>query len=475
MRNTFRSGSRATSALRAGIALAAALSLGMISIAAAFPGVNASAQADMDSAASYTWVLESPNQFRAQSAPDETETAQEVTQLLEMAGERDDAALTQIAYWDSGAPSYRWNQIALDTMRSRGIPGPVAFRHLALIHAAINDATVAAFDGKQAFNRPRPSAFDPSLTTVIATPSSPSFPSEYGATAGAASAVLGWLFPDSAQEFEAMALEAVTSRQLAGVEYPSDGTAGLDLGRQVADLVIARGNADGFSAAWTGTVPTEPGHWTGENPALPAAGSWQPWVLESGDQFRPAPPFAYDSAELAAEMAELREFERTPVTNAAAMFWEFGAGGRHIQFYWNDMASQLILASEWGNDPVLAAQAYALTNIAAYDAVVGCWDAKYTYWAMRPFQLDSEFTPLFSTPGHPSYPSAHSCLSGAAAGVLAELFPADRERLMSTLTEIGEARIWGGLHFRSDVVAGLELGENVAAAVVDRALHNSAQ
>jgi membrane-associated phospholipid phosphatase len=197
--------------------------------------------------------------------------------------------------------------------------------------------------------------------------------------------------------------------------------------------------------------------------------------LESANQFRPAPPFAYDSAEMAAELAELRAFERTPVTNAAAMFWEFGAGGRHIHLFWNDTASQLILASEWGDDPVLAAQAYALTNIAAYDAVVGCWDAKYTYWAMRPFQVDPAFTPLFTTPSHPSYPSAHSCLSGAAAGVLAELFPADSGRLMTVLTEVGEARIWGGIHFRSDIDAGLALGENVAAAVLARAVHTGDQ
>src|SRR5690606_4791392 len=101
MRNTFRSGSRATSALRAGIALAAALSLGMISLTAAFPGVKASAQADVDAAAVQTWVLESPDQFRPDALPDETETAQDVAQLLEMADARDEAALTQIAYWNS--------------------------------------------------------------------------------------------------------------------------------------------------------------------------------------------------------------------------------------------------------------------------------------------------------------------------------------------------------------------------------------
>ena len=63
------------------------------------------------------------------------------------------------------------------------------------------------------------------------------------ATAGAAAAVLSWLFPDEAAAFEEQAQQAVQSRLLAGVEYPSDVEAGLALGRQVAELVIARGMA----------------------------------------------------------------------------------------------------------------------------------------------------------------------------------------------------------------------------------------
>src|SRR5687768_11471835 len=118
MRHTLRSGLSTPTVLRSGIALAAALSLGMISLATAFPKIDVSAQADVDAAASYTWVLESPDQFRPEALPDETETAQEVAELLEMAGQRDDAALNQIAYWNSGPPSYRWNQIALDAMRA---------------------------------------------------------------------------------------------------------------------------------------------------------------------------------------------------------------------------------------------------------------------------------------------------------------------------------------------------------------------
>jgi membrane-associated phospholipid phosphatase len=456
--------------LRVSFATALAICLGMISAATGNPASNVSAQGSFNVATWQPWVLESLDQFRVEAPPDEAGTVEEMAQLLTMAASRDEAALNQIAYWNSGPPAYRWNQIALDTMLRRTTPGPVAFRQLALLHAAIYDGTIAAWDSKYMYERPRPSLFDSSLTTAIDNPSSPSYPSEYAVTAGAASAVLSWLYPDGAQTFADMAQEAVTSRLLAGVEYPSDVEAGLELGRQVAELVIARGEADGFSAPWTGSVPTEPGHWTGENPVLPTAGTWQPWVLESPDQFRPAPPPAYDSEQLAAEMEELRSFERTPATNASAMFWEFGAGGRHIHWFWNDVANQLILASGWEDHPPVAARAYALTNIAAYDSMVACWDAKYTYWAMRPFQLDPEFTPLFTTPGHPSYPSAHSCISTAAASVLAYLFPADSERLMTFVSEVGDARMWGGIHFRSDIVAGTELGHNVADAVITHAM-----
>lgn len=421
-----------------------------------------------------TWVLESGSQFRL-DAPDESATATEIAQLLAMVEQRDDEALLQIAYWDAGPPAYRWNQIALDALARRATPAPVSLRHLALLHAAIYDATIAAWDSKYTYNRPRPSEVEPALTTAIPNPDSPSYPSEYAVTAGAAAAVLGWLFPDDAALFEAQAQQAVESRLLAGVEYPSDVAAGLDLGQKVAGLVIARGMVDGSEATWTGSVPTEPGHWTGQNPALPTAGTWETWVLVSPDQFRPAAPPAYDSDDLAAEMDELRAFERTPVSNAKAMFWEFAAGGRHLHWFWNEIANRLVLEQGPDASAPRAARAYALVNIAGYDAFVACWDAKYAYWAIRPPQLDSEFQTTFAAPSHPSYPSAHSCLSSAMAGVLAHLFPTAAAAVTAYADEAGESRIWAGIHFRSDIDAGLALGEDVAAAVVARAMSDGSQ
>lgn len=418
-----------------------------------------------------TWVLESGDQFRLDAPPDAAATADEIAELKDMVGARDEAALTQIAYWNTGPASYRWNQIGMEQLRLQAMPVNMAYRDLALLNVAIYDATVAAWDSKYTYNRPRPSVFDPSLTTVIANPASPSYPSEYAVTAGAASAVLGYLFPDKAQEFEAQAQAAMHSRLLAGVEYPSDVAAGLELGRQVAAQVIERAQTDGTSNQWTGSVPTEPGHWTGENPAAPAAATWTTWALTAPDEFRPAPPPAYDSAELAAEMQEVRDFARTPVTNSLALFWEFGSGGRRVYWFWNDIANRLILQSNWQDDAPRAAQAYALLNTAGHDAGVACWDAKYTYWAIRPHQLDAEFSPLFAVPGHPSYPSAHSCFSSSAAHVLAHLFPTDADEVFALADEASESRIWAGLHFRSDLEAGNQIGRDVANAVIERALN----
>jgi membrane-associated phospholipid phosphatase len=167
-------------------------------------------------------------------------------------------------------------------------------------------------------------------------------------------------------------------------------------------------------------------------------------------------------------MEELRSYERTTVSNAKAMYWEFGSGSRFNNNNWNDMASRLILESRWYDNAPMAAQVYALMNIASYDALVACFNAKYTYWAIRPFQYDPEYTSVFPTPNHPSYPSAHSCNSMSTAAILAHYFPIDAEEVIARATEAGEARIWGGIHFRSDIIAGETLGRDVANAILAR-------
>jgi membrane-associated phospholipid phosphatase len=415
-----------------------------------------------------TWVLTSGSQFRLPAPPDKAATQEEVKQLKDMAGKRTASVLDQIAYWDTGGPSYRWNQIAVDEMLKVGVAGP-QFRHLALLHVAIYDAMVAAWDTKYAFNRPRPSEVDSSLETVLPNPKSPAYPSEYAVAAGAASSVLAYIFPDDAKLFTDKANEEANSRLMAGVDYPSDVKAGLELGQKVAALVIERGKADGSDAKWTGTVPTEKGKWTGKDPIAPTQGSWKTWILSSGNEFRPGPPPAYDSDQEKTELAEVVNFKRTPNSYAIANFWEFAAGGRRNYWFWSDLLDKRILEYRLDSNPPRAARAYALFETAYYDSGVACWDAKYTYWAIRPFQLDPEFKTLFTTPNHPGYPSAHSCLSGTAVDILNYLFPRDAAAMKVMLQQISESRIWAGIHFRSDIMVGLALGDKVAEKAIQRA------
>jgi membrane-associated phospholipid phosphatase len=418
--------------------------------------------------AGHTWLLSSGSQLRSAPPPNQRATLAEIQQLKALEAQRDAAARDSIAFWTTGGPIYRWNELAIQQALKNGMNSNMAGRVLALIHVAISDATIATWDTKYAYNRPRPSQVDPTLTTVLPNPASPSYPSEHAAVATAAAAVLAYLFPQDAALFSAQAAAAGQAQLLAGNHYPSDIVAGQHIGRAVAALAIERAKNDGSDVQWTGSVPTEPGRWTGVNPVLPLAGTWQTWVLTTGSEVRPGPPPAYDSVQMAGELAEVTNFQRTPKTNADARFWEYGAGGARNYWFWNDQTTRQIAVYGLGANPPQTARVYALTSVAYYDAMVACWDAKYTYWAIRPFQLDPTFTPLFPTPNHPSYPSAHSCLSRSASTMLGWLFPHEAAQLTALADQAGESRIWAGLHFRSDIVVGDVIGRTVAWKVVER-------
>jgi hypothetical protein len=212
-------------------------------------------------------------------------------------------------------------------------------------------------------------------------------------------------------------------------------------------------------------VPAGPGKWTGTNPVLPQLASWKPWALSSPAAFRAPPPPPYDSPEKAAELAEIKRFLRTPKTNSAAYFWEYAVGGLRSHQYWAGQIGRLILEYRLDNDPPLAARAYALQTIAGIDAGIACWDSKYTYWAIRPYQLDPEIKPLFVV-NHPSYPAAHGCHSTAETVILGYLFRRDAASLAALAAEAAESRVWAGIHYRSDIVAGADLGRAVAEKVI---------
>jgi hypothetical protein len=148
------------------------------------------------------------------------------------------------------------------------------------------------------------------------------------------------------------------------------------------------------------------------------------------------------------------------------------------------------------NSTLEDARLLALLNLAIADAAIGCWEAKYTYVFWRPVTAipladtdgnpatiaDPTWMPLFATPAHPEYPSGNSCVSGAAGGVLAHYF-GERTHFSVTsdvmpgvvrsfdsfskaLEEVQNARIFGGIHFRSATHDGEVLGESVAGYVL---------
>ena len=177
-----------------------------------------------------------------------------------LATQRDATAKDAIAYWDVGPPSYRWQEIALDQTLRNNLPWQITIRDFALLHVAIYDAMVVAWDSKYAYNRKRPSEVDAGLVTALPNPPSPSYPAEHAVAAGAA-AVLSYLFPDRAAYFAAKADEGGRSRVLVGIQYPSDVGAGLELGHKVAAfaaLMITGSVRNRGSVAITGSIRALP-------------------------------------------------------------------------------------------------------------------------------------------------------------------------------------------------------------------------
>ena len=100
-------------------------------------------------------------------------TRAELRQIADLMGRNDDAAREKIAFWDAGAPSYRWMNL-ITTRLLAGVP-TTAYSHRVLTYVALAmyDATVATWESKYFYGRPRPSERSTSATRV-STASAPS-------------------------------------------------------------------------------------------------------------------------------------------------------------------------------------------------------------------------------------------------------------------------------------------------------------
>ena len=115
---------------------------------------------------------------------------------------------------------------------------------------------------------------------------------------------------------------------------------------------------------------------------------------------------------------------------------------------------------------VRAARVFALLNMAMHDGGVGCWDAKFAWFNPRPSQLDPSIKTKIGLPNFPAYPSGHSTFSAAAAVVLSYLFPSGSASFESMRDEAGISRLYGAIHYRSDIEEGKTHGARVGGYTV---------
>jgi hypothetical protein len=289
------------------------------------------------------------------------------------------------------------------------------------------------------------------------------------AVASASAAVLTELFTDSS-------VRASIARELdrdlkprAASHSAEQTTAAKRLGDDIARRLMASAPTINLVAPWNGTIPKGPGMWYSA-PGIPPIGvtisQSRGWLLDSVSQFRPASPPTYGSPEFQAALEEVRRVtrERTPEQTQIARRWN----DSDPWAVWNEKASDAIRRHHMSETD--AARVLAVLNVAASDAIIACFEAKYHYWTIRPSQVDTTLAlaDSVSLPNFPSYPSGHACSAGAFDAVLGHFFPQDRAQFTRIAEEQAMSRLYGGVHYRFDNDIGLELGRVVARYAIAR-------
>jgi membrane-associated phospholipid phosphatase len=246
-------------------------------------------------------------------------------------------------------------------------------------------------------------------------------------------------------------------------ETNKDFAAGEAIGRAIGADVVAYAATDNTNLTTPPANPGGPGNWTGTNSIRGLYGA-RTFALLSGDQFRPPPPPAFGSPEFNAALAAEKALSLsiTPEQLAIAVYWAPRGPG-----FMNEVASNLIV--KYHRNEREAARILALANMAGFDVLNACFDAKFAYWLIRPSQADAGVHLSLPMPNHPSYPSGHSCVTSAYATVLATVFEDEAESLHAMTIEAGLSRNYAGFHYAFDCLAGQELGRNVANWVLSTA------
>jgi hypothetical protein len=372
-----------------------------------------------------------------------------------------------------------WNAIMQTTVNTT-FPF-VQGRSAAIVQLAVFEAVNAIAGGYQ-----------PYLGTITAPPGA----SPDAAAIVAAHDTLVALYPASAANLDAQ--EALSLLAIPDSQSKVDGVA---VGQEAAVAMLTLRANDGSSAVVGYTPGNNPGDWQPTPPAFlpalsPGWGQVTTFGIKSGSQFRSAPPPVLNGGRYAQDYNEVmlkgdvnstvRPQDRTDV----ALFYRASA----VQIL--NEAARLVSATQ-GKTLAQNAHDLALLNMAICDGLISSMETKYFYNRWRPVtairfgdtddnpktDVNATWLPLVGTPPFPSYPSAHASSSGAARRVLEYVY--GRSGFAVDLTsptapgvvlhytawkqitdDIDDARIYGGIHFRSDQQAGAEQGSKVGIYII---------
>jgi hypothetical protein len=347
-------------------------------------------------------------------------------------------SLAEVKVWEGGS-SVAWNKTARDLMAIRGTGAAPQARILAYLSVAQYNAIVTAEDTKDRGDHA----------------------SAAGAATGASDAVLRAFFPNDAATLNTQLEDQRTASRWAG-EKNKDFAAGEAIGRAIGAKVLAHAATDRLNAKAPPASPGGDSAWTGTNPLRGHYGA-RTFALTSDDQFRPAGPPGFKSLAFAAALKEVQDWsaENDPAKNALAATWA-GQGAA----YMNSVATDLL--TKYKRSERESARILAVSNMAGFDVLAACFDAKFAFYLIRPSQIDATIRLPVGLPNHPSYPSGHSCVTAAYATVLGTTFPEETEFLQGLVTAAGLSRNYGGLHYRFDCEDGQELGRRVAEWVMSK-------
>ena len=398
-----------------------------------------------------------------------------------------------------------WNEkaaMALANGPTAGVPGvqfspPVAFIHLAIVQGAVYDAVNAIKGGH-----------DPYLGGLRAATSA----SKGAAAATAAHDVLIGLV-DQAPVTATLTAEikgAIKARLDA--DYASsmaeiaDGQAkdkGKAVGAAAAAAMLADRQDDGRFGAPGFNVPAEPGPGQWRPAPVNDPNAWvrnvRPFTLPSPEYFHTPGPFALASAQYAAEFNEVKALGRatgSTRTDAQTLLAYWSAPHPVPMFY----AAMRQVADSKGLTISEQARFHAMTSMAAADSLINCWAEKAHWSFWRPVTAirladtdgndatvaDPEWAGLLPLPPYPDEPSGANCATSGFMNSAKAFFGSDNaefdiispglgvvngmptnssrhySHFSAVITDMIEARIYGGLHFRRADVNAVALGASVA-------------